>query len=186
MPPEDRRAMIIDAVIPLLLMHGKAVTTRQIAAAAGIAEGTIFRAFGDKESLVQAAIAKHLDPTSLRKRLSAIDPALPLEQKVEQIVELMLARFERIFGFMAALGEVGRPPAPEDRLAFQGVVAGILRPDLERLNLSAERVAQFIRLVTFASSIPQFNRTIDFDSHDITTLILTGIAGQPLSTPITE
>lgn len=178
--------MIIDAVIPLLLAHGRSITTRQIAEAAGIAEGTIFRAFGDKESLVQAAIAKHLDPTALRQRLAAIDPSLPLEQKVAQLVELMLARFEQVFGFMAALGEVGRPPSPDERLAFQAVIAGILQPDLARLNLSAERVGQFIRLVTFASSIPQFNRTIDFDSHDLTALILTGIAGLPANQPITE
>jgi AcrR family transcriptional regulator len=178
--------MLIDAVIPLLLTHGRSVTTRQIAQEAGIAEGTIFRAFGDKESLVQAAITKHLDPTALRQRLAAIDPALPLEQKVAEIVELMLARFEQVFGFMAALGEVGRPPSPDERLAFQAVIAGILQPDLERLNLSTERVAQFIRLVTFASSIPQFNRTIDFDSHDLTALILTGIAGQQSPTATTE
>ena len=40
---EDRQAMLIDAVTPLLLEHGQAVTTRQIADCAGIAEGTIFR-----------------------------------------------------------------------------------------------------------------------------------------------
>ena len=32
--------MIIDAVIPLLLKHGADVTSKQIAEAAGIAEGT--------------------------------------------------------------------------------------------------------------------------------------------------
>ncbi|MCU1430433.1 MAG: DNA-binding transcriptional regulator, AcrR family, partial [Actinomycetia bacterium] len=37
--------MIVAATLPLLLEHGDRVTSRQIAEAAGIAEGTIFRAF---------------------------------------------------------------------------------------------------------------------------------------------
>ena len=69
--------MIIDAVIPLLLEHGRAVTSKQIAEAAGIAEGTIFRAFGDKETLVQAAIEKYLDPEPLREALRSHRPGAP-------------------------------------------------------------------------------------------------------------
>ncbi len=51
LPPDERRAMIIEAMLPLLLEHGEMVTTRQIAEAAGIAEGTIFRVFADKDEL---------------------------------------------------------------------------------------------------------------------------------------
>ena len=86
--------MIVDAVIPLLIEHGRDVTTsRQIAEAAGIAEGTIFRVFGDKETLVQAAIEKYLDPEPLREALRCIDPALPLEHKVRAVILLLHERF---------------------------------------------------------------------------------------------
>jgi AcrR family transcriptional regulator len=47
MAPDDRRRAIVAAVVPLLLEHGDDVSTRQIADAAGIAEGTIFRVFPD-------------------------------------------------------------------------------------------------------------------------------------------
>jgi len=40
--------MIVDAVIPLLLEYGRDITTKQIAESAGIAEGTLFRAFETK------------------------------------------------------------------------------------------------------------------------------------------
>ena len=50
MSVEDRRAAIVEAALPLLIEHGANVTTSQIAAAAGIAEGTVFRAFGDKNA----------------------------------------------------------------------------------------------------------------------------------------
>ncbi|HUO45747.1 MAG TPA: helix-turn-helix domain-containing protein, partial [Acidimicrobiia bacterium] len=50
--PEDRRQAIVEAVIPLLVERGASVTTREMAEAAGIAEGTIFRVFPDKCALI--------------------------------------------------------------------------------------------------------------------------------------
>ena len=52
---------ILDAVVATVLEHGYAgATTRQIAAAAGVNEITLFRRFGDKRSLVHAAIAQEV------------------------------------------------------------------------------------------------------------------------------
>ena len=64
--------MIVAATLPLLIEHGDRVTTKQIAEAAGIAEGTIFRAFGDKDEVIAAAIESALDPAPLEAALSAI------------------------------------------------------------------------------------------------------------------
>ena len=49
LPADERRSMIVAAALPLLLEHGEMVKTRDIAAAAGIAEGTIFRVFATKD-----------------------------------------------------------------------------------------------------------------------------------------
>src|SRR5660398_293669 len=68
MSVEDRRESILDAVVPLLLSQGADVTTKDIADAAGIAEGTIFRAFVDKEELIQQAVARFMDPEPTRLR----------------------------------------------------------------------------------------------------------------------
>ena len=61
MTPDDRREALVDATIPLLHEHGRTVTTKQIADAAGVAEGTIFRVFDSKDDLVTAAVEKALD-----------------------------------------------------------------------------------------------------------------------------
>ena len=75
MAPDDRRRAIVDAVVPLLLAHGDDVTTKQIADAAGIAEGTIFRVFPDKPALLMAAAAETMNPSDggaeLRRRWPA-------------------------------------------------------------------------------------------------------------------
>ena len=56
MPVDERRAAIARATLPLIAAHGHEVTTRQIADAAGVAEGTLFRVFDDKEAMIDAAV----------------------------------------------------------------------------------------------------------------------------------
>jgi AcrR family transcriptional regulator len=178
---DDRQAMIIDAVIPLLIEHGRSVTSRQIAEAAGIAEGTIFRAFGDKESLLNAAIERYLDPEPLRNSLRSIDPSLALEDKVRRIVVLMHERFGNVFRVMAAIGQRERPPHSSHQFEFASIIAQLLEPDLVALRVPPERVAHFVRLVAFASSIPQFNESVEFTDDELVKMIMYGVAGNPAS-----
>lgn len=181
LPVEDRQDTIIDAVIPLLMERGRAVTTRQIADAAGIAEGTIFRAFGDKESLIRAAVARHLDPGPLRRQLAAIDTALPLEAKVRQVMTLFQARFTGVFRLMAAINESERPSRPSraDRMEYATVVAETLQPDLDRLTWPAESVAPLIRLIAFSASMPMMSEDTPFTVDELTRFALYGISGRP-------
>src|SRR4051794_41957373 len=80
--PEERRAKLVDATLHLLREHGRAVTTRQIAEAAGVAEGTIFRVVESKEELVELAITRAFEPGALIDRIEEIDPEQPLHVRL--------------------------------------------------------------------------------------------------------
>lgn len=181
---EDRQSSIISAVLPLLLARGRDVTSKQIAEAAGIAEGTVFRAFGDKDSLIDAAIARILDPEPLRRGLKAIPAELPLNDKVYKSVVLMQNWFGDVVRVMASV-ESAKRPKHEHRHDFVDIVSTMLAPDLELLNVSPAQTAQLIRLVSFASAVPHLNDTARLSSQELTDLVLYGIAGQR-PTPATE
>jgi AcrR family transcriptional regulator len=104
MSPDDRRRAIVDVVVPLLLQHGDGVTTRQIAEAAGIAEGTIFRVFPDKAALLLATAEETMNPSSGREELAdALRGLTDLRKRVLVTAEVLSARSEKVMAVMMAL-----------------------------------------------------------------------------------
>ncbi len=114
MAPEDRREAIVCAARPLLIEHGRAATTKQIADAAGVAEGTIFRVFPTKEELVEAVLDAEADTGEFLEQLDRIDLDQPLRERLVDFVSLLQQRFIGIFALMTALA-VPRPPQQAPR-----------------------------------------------------------------------
>lgn len=156
LPPEARREMIVDAALPLILEHGERVTTRQIADAAGIAEGTIFRAFADKDEVVAAVVAKALDDTSLQAELDTIDADQPLEVCVSAAIAAIQHRVIDVWRLLSAVGprfhehpKAPRPPVPALIRIFEAHRAD--------LRIDPPDAATRLRAVTLATTHPALN-----------------------------
>lgn len=103
MSRDERRAAIALATVPLLESHGAQVSTRQIAVAAGVAEGTLFRAFDDKVELLTAAAERALDPTTGVAEIDDLPPAPDLAAELAQLADVMAARGRRVRRVMLAV-----------------------------------------------------------------------------------
>lgn len=175
--PDERRAHIIDAVIPLIRENGRNISTRQIAEAAGVAEGTIFRAFGDKESVIQAAIDRFMDPEPMRAKMRRIDPDEPTEEKVRQVIQLLRDRLTGFIGFMAAVGMHGPPPGahgePRQDEGWLAIMTQLFREDEIAVPIPA--LAFYLRMLSFGSSVPVFNEPYRFTTDDLTDFVMHGV-----------
>lgn len=109
LPLDQRRAAILEAAIAVLRDHGQAATTRAIAEAAGVAEGTLFRAFSTKEELVCAALDQATDPTPVLARLDQVEHTLPLQERLVDAVTILQGRYQEVIELMHTMGIVHPP-----------------------------------------------------------------------------
>jgi AcrR family transcriptional regulator len=183
LPAEARRAMLIRATLPLLMEHGLKVTTRQIAESAGVAEGTIFRVFPDKDSLVQAALAEVLNPEPTLADLRAVDMDLPLRVRTLQVTSILRVRLIRVFTLMLAFRTHGAGDQLErHRQAAKGAndlvlaeVVRVLEPDADQLRWPVIEVARVLRLLVFSGSHPLITDGNLLAADEITEVILDGL-----------
>ena len=177
--PEERREAIIAATRPLLYEHGRATTTKLIAEAAGIAEGTVFRAFATKEELFDAVLEAEFDPGPFLAEVERIDPDLELRDRLVAFTTLLQHRFVGIFTLMAAMG-VRKPPEAVRNVELrhqvaQGGLSKLLAPDADRFTIPVDRVVHMVRLLTFSGSHPHISDQRPLSPEEIVDVILHGV-----------
>jgi len=175
--PEERRAAIVEAAIPLFIEHGSDVTTRQIADAAGIAEGTVFRVFADKDAIVDAVVAKYLDPTPTLHRLAEIPYEFDLEQTIVAMVDILRERITGVVGIMHAVGMRKHPPHPprQEGDAAQSVAVALLARYRDQLAVPPEQAVEFLRAAVFGSSVVPFSGAETIEASALAHFIINGI-----------
>jgi AcrR family transcriptional regulator len=156
MAPGARREMIVDVALPLVLEYGERVTTRQLADAAGIAEGTIFRAFADKDDVIRAVVAKALDPAPLEEALAAIDLGQPFEKCLDAAIVAIQRRVTDVWQVMSAVGPrfQDNKPGPQ---APSPALTKLFDAHKDRLSVKPAEAAKRLRAVTLAVTHPMLN-----------------------------
>lgn len=177
MPPDERRAAIASATVPLLLERGLAVTTKDIAHAAGIAEGTIFRAFPDKEAVVHAAVEAAFDPAPSERALAEIDQGLDFDAQLAEAAAIIQRRMEVIWRLVSLVGDwPERPRRPPDSPALVELFAA----HADRLRIDPTTAAYHFRALVLAISHPALAaNTTPPSPPEIVTLLLDGIRARP-------
>jgi AcrR family transcriptional regulator len=175
LPADERRAAIVDATLPLLLANGDMVTTRQIADAAGIAEGTIFRVFADKDAVIEAVLEAALDPAPVEDALDAIDASLPLEAAVDAAIDVLQRRVIDVFRLVSSVGSRFHEHARRPMTDSPGLVA-LLDRHRPALGLDPVVAARYLRAVTLSLTHPMLvERPTPRD--EIARLFLRGVTG---------
>ncbi|WP_236790756.1 TetR/AcrR family transcriptional regulator [Amycolatopsis sp. GM8] len=156
MSPEERRKMIVRAVLPLIVEHGAAVTTAQIARTAGIGEGTIFRAFKDKDELVEACVYEALRPDGMLELLAEIPLDQPLEQRLAEAIDVLSAYLERLGAVAGAMHRSGarKRGMHGDRqasfAAMRAAVAELFEPERDELRLPPDQLGGIFLSLLFS------------------------------------
>lgn len=191
MAPEERRQAIIDATTQLVLDIGPEVTTRQIADACGLAEGTLFRAFESKRDILKAVVEHIIDPAGILDQIASLPDDQPLPDVIAALVDSVDSAMRRVRSVMAALHSQLRedqphgPPNDKDRSKFfarhaqlMGAMTQVMDPYAGELRVAPDVAAAFIQTTVFASALPMVGEKID-DRAILTDLLIHALVKEP-------
>ena len=196
MSQEERRAAIVRTTLPLLVEHGGTVSTSQIAAAAGIAEGTVFRAFKDKQDLLLACMRAGMDSGEVIARIEAIDLSGPVAERLTEGIRVVSSYLDRVWSLGQALraGGVGpeamqrqmhgdgdddaprEPGPPAELLRVFQVMSRLIDKTADNLRVQPERAVRMLLsfIVTNRLQSAELGQPVD-DPAELVDLFLHGV-----------
>lgn len=146
--PEQRRAALLDAATELFIAHGPSFTTADLAAAAGVSEGTIFRYFIDKPTLV--AECRHR-AMGLDELVPEIRAAAQLPTFHEQVLAASRVMNDRILQMVHVVSAEGNQHDHDDAADIAEQLVAALSPIFEQsadlLGDGQEEPAQLANLL---------------------------------------
>jgi AcrR family transcriptional regulator len=179
----------------LLVERGGEVSTREIAQAAEIAEGTIFRVFPDKRSLMLAAAEEAINPADGQAAFdSAMAGLTELREKVVVSTQRVLDRMRMTMSVMMAVrahlmwDEESRKADPvkkhfgppqfvlDAQAELHRRLTGIFEAHRDELAVEPEVAAIALRSLIFGVSRPELGLAPALSAEQIADLLLSGVA----------
>lgn len=177
LPPDERREAIVADVLPLLIERGSSATSRELAAAAGVAEGTIWKVFADKDDLLSMAIERAIDPSSFQRAVEDLDRALPFEERLLAVTELLQQRMVGIWRLISQADadrrSLGDKPLPDNPAVIE-----VFQQEPERVRVPPVQAARQLRALVLGLSNPAL---VDppLPASEIVDLFLHGLGARP-------
>jgi AcrR family transcriptional regulator len=192
MAPDERRRAIVDVVVPLLLEHGSEVTTRQIAEAAGIAEGTIFRVFEDKRALMVAAAKEAINPAGGEDlfaeamsehddlRAKVVAAARRVQERMRLTMAVMVAARTHLMAEAHEHDHHHKTPGPpkfvlEAQEALNQRLTTLFEPHRDELAIEPAQAAVALRSLVFGASRPELGMRAVLTPEQIADVLLHGV-----------
>jgi AcrR family transcriptional regulator len=185
MSPEDRKSAILSVVIPLIAAKGASVTTAEIADAANVAEGTIYRVFPDKVTLLIEAVKAAIDPSEIEHHIDSIDPSLPLTTKLIHASDLLSTRIKEVTALVNAVRSVPHSAEKQHDSAHKFIaeseatitasLARMLEPHAGELTVEPVKAAMALRGLLLASAHPLLAQADSLSTVDIVSILTSGI-----------
>ena len=152
LPPDERRRALVDAAIPLIADHGAAVTTKQLADAAGVSEGTIFNVFDDKSALIDAVVDAVTDPEATRQAIADIDAALSFPDQLIVATTLLQRRTRDVWRLLSKLVE--QRPTKRGPMSEDPALVELMSAHRDELAVEPEDAARTLQALVLALSHP--------------------------------
>jgi AcrR family transcriptional regulator len=190
MSADERRKAIVEAVVPLIVEKGSELSTREIAEAAGIAEGTIFRVFEDKKSLMVAAAKEAINPQGgeeLFARAMLEHPDLrgkvvAAAERVQERMRLTMAVMVAVRVHLMADHDVHhrKHPGPpsfvlEAQEALHQRLTTLFEPHRAELAIEPGQAAVALRSLVFGASRPELGMKAVLTPDQIADVLLHGV-----------
>lgn len=161
---ERNRRRLLDAARELLDERGLEVGVGEIAEAAGVGRGTLFRNFPSKEHLIAAIVAEQISDAAARGRelLDGPDPSTALFEFVEELIgrqQRDRALFEAVAPQFLANDEIRTAHAEIvgvfDQLIDRAKHAGTVRDDIGAIDLLMMLKGVMEAATTFSHTNPE-------------------------------
>lgn len=181
---------MVAAALPLVTDRGRAVTTAEIARAAGVAEGTVFWAFSSKEELLEACVHEVTRTDRVRARIEAAAGRDTLEERLLAAAAALEAHLRRAVPLVLSLGIPGTQRRSSERgdmlAALTGSVGELLAREVAAGRIVGEPavIARVLVGLVFAAVFQQAHAGIEpAATEDLVAVVLDGVRPREADRP---